>query len=914
METLLLHTKLYIPQLPSNHVARPHLVQKLNQGLKSILTLVAAPAGFGKTSLLCEWVHQSAQRIAWLSLEKDDNDLERFLSYVIAAIQEIDERFGLELQTSLQAPQPPPVEILLTMLVNEIDTIENNFSLVLDDYHVITTPAIHHALNFILNHAPPRMHLLIASRADPFLPLPRFRARGQMIELRADDVRFTPQETAAYLNHVMGLGLSADHIASLQKRTEGWIAGLHLAALSMKGMQNPAQFIATLIGDDRYIIDYLVDEVLAQRPSGTKDFLLKTSILARMNAPLCDAVTGQSNSKVTLGALDQANLFIVPLDNRRHWYRYHRLFADLLRQRLEESYSPFEITSLHQLASRWYEQNDYLFESIEHSLAGEDYENAIRLIEQGTEQIFATSQLVALTRIWDQIPQDHLLNHPKLCMIFSWAWLATGHPDETDACLQLVERSIGEEASVLSSENEAEYNLSPEALGALVEVAVIRAQLAISRGDIPEALKLSQLVHPLLDDEKGAYLYNPPVASMTVVNFSLGLAHEFSGELEAAENALTEALVLGKEQGNIHIVAVTHGHLAKIHRIRGQIQSAMQFCKQGISDLTEMAGGRTPMSGLLLSELGLIQYEHNDLKLAQDSFQEAINLAKPWAFWEGLLPAYSGQARVKLAQGDKEGAFEALDELESLGKISPERMMPVLNSSRARLWASEGNLTAAMDWVHAAGMDIDDEISYPQEGDFILFARILIAAKKWDEADRLIGRLVTAAETGKRNGRLLELLVLRASLLEAQRKGEEALEVITRALEIGKINGYVRVFLDQGAPMADLMRRTLSRGIESEYVSKLLAAIERETKDEGRMTDDATSSGVLGPLSFVEKLSDRELEVLRLLKTELSGPEIARELTIALSTMRTHTQNIFSKLNVSNRRAAVRRAEELEIL
>jgi LuxR family maltose regulon positive regulatory protein len=914
VETPLLHTKLYIPQIPSNHVARPHLIQKLNQGLKGKLILVAAPAGFGKTSLLSEWVRQLAQRIAWLSLDKDDNDLARFLSYIIAGLQEVDERIGLELQALVQASQPPPAEMLLAMLVNEIDAIEDDFFLVLDDYQDITAPEIHHALNFMLDHAPPQMHLVIASRADPFLPIPRFRARGSLLELRADDVRFTTQETTAFLNQVTGLDLSRDHIASLQKRTEGWIAGLHLAALTMKDMEDPAQFISTLISDDRYIIDYLVDEVLAQRPSGTKDFLLKTSILERMNAQLCDTVTGENDGKKMLSALDQANLFIVPLDNRRHWYRYHRLFADLLRQRLEESYPPSEITSLHQLASRWYEENNYLFESIEHSLAAEDYENAIRLIEQGTEQIFATSQLVSLTRIWDQIPQEHLLNQPKLCVVFSWAWLATGHPEITEECLKLVERSFGAEVSDLSSKKDAEELTSPETHGALVEVAVIRSQVAINLGDFEEALKLALLVHPLLDDEKGAYLHNPPVASRTVVNFSLGLAHEFSGELEAAENALTEALVLGKEQGNIHIVAVAYGHLAKIHRIRGHIQSAMRLCIQGISDLTEMAGGRTPMSGLLLSELGLIQYEHNDLKSAQDSFQEAINVAKPWAFWEGLLPAYSGQARVKQAQGDKLGAFEVLDELESLSKNSPERVSPIVASSRARLWAAEGNLTAAMDWVHAVGMDVDDEISYPQEGNFIIFARVLIAAKRWDEADRLVGRLVTAAETGKRNGRLIELLVLRAFLLEAQSKRGGALKVITQALKLGEPNGYIRTFLDEGAPMLELLSHALSRGIESEFVEVLLRAFNGETIDKGRGTTDEDSSIIIPPSSLVEPLSERELDVLRMLKTELSGPDIAHELSIALSTMRTHTQNIFGKLNVSNRRAAVRRAEELELL
>lgn len=911
MEIPLLQTKLYIPRPQPNHIPRPHLTLRIDEGVGRKLTLIAAPAGFGKTSLLSQWIEQSDRPVSWLSLDDDDNEVARFLAYFILALQKIDSQIGVDSLAVLRVSQSPQITALLAKLVNEIGAVEENFTLILDDYHVIKTPPIHDAINFLLDNSPPNMHLILASRADPFLPISRYRARGELVELRMEDLRFSPMEAEQYLNQVRELDLSEDDVLALDTRTEGWISGIHLAALSLEGQDEPSQFISDLTGDDRYIIDYLVDEVLAQRPKGTEDFLLKTSILRRMNPQLCDAVTGQDDGKGTLNTLDQANLFIVPLDNRRHWFRYHRLFADLLHQRLEETYSQSEIATLHQRASQWYEEKGFVFDAIEHSLAAKDYQSAIRMIEQDVERIFATGQLVPLTRFWDRFPQESLLIHPAVCMIFSWAWLATGHPQETEDCLRMVEKSIGVSVKDMISDEGMKNDLSPDTLGALVEVAVIYSQLALVQGDIAKARRLSQLALPLLEDSEGPYLYNPPPDSRTVAYFNLGMAHERAGELTAAERALTEALSLGKERNNLHIVSVAYGHLVRIHRLNGEIPRAIEVCEQGLGELSEMVG-RSPMLGLLLSELGMIEYEQNNLKAAQDKFQEAIGVAKLWGFWEALVPGYFGLARIRHSQGNVEGAFQALDELETLGKNNPDMVMPVVRSSRALLRILEGDLDAAQSWAHTAGLKVDAEISYSLEGDYMLFARILTATDRWDEADGMIDQLISAAEDGERFGRLFELLILRAMSLEAQQKESAALDTITRALELGEPNSYVRVFLEAGERMEELLHRAYSHGVAKEYVSRLLRGFLK--KGDGKRTEeDATPVRATPATALVEALSDRELDVLRMLRTELAGPEIAQELSIALSTMRTHTQSIYSKLNVSNRRAAVRKAEELNL-
>jgi LuxR family maltose regulon positive regulatory protein len=428
------------------------LIERLDASLDRKLTLISAPAGFGKTTMLSDWVERLELPIAWVSLDKGDNDQTRFLVYFVAALQTIEESTFETVQAMLHTPQPPPIESVLTELINEIAVIEQNFVLVLDDYHVIEDPAVHNAMTFLLDNLPPKMHLVITSRSDPLLPIPSLRAKSQVIELRAENLRFTFQEATRFLNQVMGLAVSEDDVHSLETRTEGWITGLHLAALSMQDSADAAGFISAFTGDDRYIVDYLVDEVLAQRPSGTKNFLLQTSILNRMTGSLCDAVTGQGGGQELLERLDQANLFIVPLDNRRRWYRYHHLFTDLLRQRLDEAARSQEINNLHQRASQWYEENDFLIEAVEHALAAEDFDNVIRLIDIGSMEILMRSQQSLLLKWQDELPRELVASHPRFCMTIAWAWLSMGHPIEAENCLQLIEGSLGTEMADLFSD------------------------------------------------------------------------------------------------------------------------------------------------------------------------------------------------------------------------------------------------------------------------------------------------------------------------------------------------------------------------------------------------------------------------------------------------------------------------------
>jgi LuxR family maltose regulon positive regulatory protein len=729
------------------------------------------------------------------------------------------------------------------------------------------------------------------------------RAQGQITELRTENLRFTAQEATRFLNQVMGLALSEDDVLSLETRTEGWITGLHLAALSIQDKEDAAGFISAFTGDDRYIVDYLVDEVLAQRPTGTQDFLLQTSILDRMAGPLCDAITGQEGGQDLLERLDQANLFIVPLDNRRRWYRYHHLFANLLRQRLAETANSQEINILHQRASQWYEENDFLVEAVEHALAAEDFDNVIRLIDLGSSEILMRSQQSLLLKWQDQLPRELVASHPRFCMIIAWAWVSMGHPGEAEDCLQLIEGSLGTEMVEMFSGQDRAEKIDPAVQSALVEVAVLRIELAIEHGDLSQVFELSRLVLPYLEDEERLPLFNQQQDLRTVVFFVLGLAYKISGKLSQADEALSEAAELGQERGNVHIVSGSVGHLASVQSMQGHLHQAVSTCQRGLKLVQEMVGERSPMSGLIHAQLGNLLYEKNDLEAALHHLQEGIDVAKPWGFLEAFVHGYTGLAGIRAAQGDWEGAFAALDELAELGQGNPAVVMPAVESRRALLWVAQGNIDEADRWAINAGLDPQGEINYSRLGELMVLARVLIARAQLSEAVDLLTRMIDTAETAGWFGRLIEMRVILALAHQAQRDSDESLIALEQALISAKPEGYLRVFVDEGDPMEALLREAETRGIAPDYVPKLLAAFE---------TDHVQ---VEPPFvtALIEPLSERELEVLRLLKTELSGPEIADQLLIALSTMRTHTQNIYSKLGVSNRRAAVRRAEELNL-
>jgi LuxR family maltose regulon positive regulatory protein len=700
----------------------------------------------------------------------------------------------------------------------------------------------------------------------------------------------------------MGLELSEDNILSLEKRTEGWIAGLHLAALSMQDTKDLAGFISAFTGDDRYIVDYLVDEVLACRPKGTKDFLLRTSILNRMTGSLCDTVTGQEGGQELLERLDQANLFIMPLDNRRCWYRYHHLFADVLRQRLTETATPHQINMLHQRASQWYEKNDFLVEAVEHALSAEDYDNVIRLIELGSMELLMRGQQSFLLKWQAELPRELVASHPRLCMTIAWAWLSMGHTQDTEDCLLLLERSLGAEIVDMFFEQDRAEELDPAIQILLIEIAVIRIELAIEGGDIPQVFKLSQLVLPYLEDEGDSLLDSHLENLRSVVYFALGLAYKISGILGKASEALTKAAVLGRELGNVYIAAGSLGRLASVHSMQGHLRQAVRTCQQGVAYVQDLVR-EPPMSGLIHAELGKLLYEQNDLEAALGHLQEGIMVAKQWGFLEAFVPGYIGLARLRSTQGDWEGAFAALDELAELGAGNPAMVMPAVDSLRAYLWVSQEKVDTANHWAKNAGLDLKGEIEFHRIGEWMVFARVLIACHAYSEAIDLLTRMVDAAEAGGWFGRQIEMRVLLAIAHQKRGDNNQAMIALEQALLSAEPEGYVRVFVDEGYPMQTLLREAENQGIAPVYAPSLLAAFE---------TDHIQVEPTSVP-SPVEPLSERELEVLRLLKTELSGPEIADEMVIALSTLRTHTQNIYSKLGVSSRRAAVRKAEELNL-
>jgi LuxR family maltose regulon positive regulatory protein len=894
------------------------LIEQLNQGLQQgcKLTLLSAPAGFGKTTLVAEWISglppeddettiqklKSEVQFSWLSLDKGDNDPIRFLTYFIAALQQFNPTLGQDVEAMLSPSQPATMEPFITALINDIAAIDTTtpLILILEDYHLIELPAIHDGLDFFLDHLPPQMHLVLISRSDPQLHLSRLRVRNQMVEIRARDLRFTSKEATAFLNETMGLELTSDVISALEQRTEGWIAGLQLAAMSLQQQEDPRSFVTAFAGDDRYIADYLMEEVLQQQPDPVQTFLLGTSILDSLNTSLCDAVMERENGRKILNELEASNLFIVPLDSQRRWYRYHHLFADLLRQRLEESMPAKDVAALHQRASRWFEENGLFIEAIEHALLARDFAKAIHLIEQGSGELFRSSRLNTLLKWWPQLPAESLSSKPGLYLTFGWAWVATGNSQQAESCMQIIEQVIGARMENLYDGGKGTETLTPAVKGFLLEVAIIRAQLAISKGNFPETLNLSRLVLSYLEEDEQSLPRTPIKDAQAVVLFNMGIAHKLNGDLQAAEKELSAAASLSQAEQNVHMTAVAYGNLAGVQAEKGHLIRATETCRRGLQLVQEIAGRRSPMSGLLQVELGNLHYEQNDLEPALHYLQDGINVAKPWSYWDALVPGYRGLARLRAGQREWSRAMTALDELEALGQKKPEVVLPAVASYRAQLWTIQGKMDEAGRWLQSSGFRVDGQLSYLHEREYITLARVLLAQKHYDEATRLIKRLLEVTEHGGRWGRVIELLLLQALSLEARGAQGEALKPLARALALAEPRGYLRVFVDEGQPMASLLYRAAAQKIMPDYTGKLLA-IFREPE-----AVPATESEIQGEkITFVEPLSQRELEVFDCLTEGLSNREIAQRLTISLTTVKTHTRNIYRKLDVNSRAQAV---------
>ncbi|MBK9715138.1 MAG: helix-turn-helix transcriptional regulator [Kouleothrix sp.] len=932
MPAPILTTKLYIPPPRPNAVLRPRLIARLNEGLHRKLTLIAAPAGFGKTTLVSEWLaslsselhvlsselsqteHTQTSKlktqnfnVAWLSLDEGDSDPVRFLTYLVAALQMIAPTIGAELVAVLQSLQPPPIDALLPMLLNEIATLPQPAILVLDDYHVLDARPIDQALAFLVERLPPQLLLVITSREDPQLPLARLRVRDQLTELRAADLRFTPAEAAGFLTQVMGLNLAADDIAALETRTEGWIAGLQLAALSMRGREDIPGFIRAFAGDNRYVVDYLLEEVLQRQPERVRSFLLQTAILDRLNGSLCDAVTGQARGQAQLEALERGNFFVVPLDDRRHWYRYHHLFADVLRAHLMAE-QPDLLATLHRRASAWYEQHGSAADAIRHALAAADFARAAGLVELAAPAMRRSRQDATLLGWLKALPDELIHYRPVLSAGYAGALLSSGELDGVEARLRDAERWLDTTAAgparpdapvaAMVVVDEAAFHRLPGA------IAVWRAGQALARGNVPETVTHARHARGLVHEDD--HLMRGAAASL------LGIASWTSGDLEAAHQGYAEGMAHLQLAGHIADAVGCAIALADIRIVQGRLHEALRTYEQALQ--LAAAQGEPLVRGTAGLYVGVseLQRERNDLPAATQHLLRSQELGEHNGLPQHRYRWRVAMARVRAAEGDPDGALELLDEAERLYVSDFFPNLRPIAALKARVWVAQRRLGEALGWARAQGLSAQDDLSYLREFEHITLARVLLAhatseraAHSRREVIGLLERLLQAAEAGARMGSAIETLVLLSLAHQAQGDIPAALVPLERALTLAEPEGYARVFVDEGAPLAALLGRMKDEGGRmKDYAVRLLAAF-------GKQEDVHPSSFIAHPL--IEPLSARELDVLRLLRTDLSGPEIARELMVSLHTLRTHTNNIYTKLGINNRRAAVRRAEELDL-
>jgi LuxR family maltose regulon positive regulatory protein len=914
-EMALLRTKLYIPPLRPELVSRPRLIERLNAGVHRKLTLISAPAGFGKTTLVSEWLAGCERPAAWLSLDESDNDPTRFLSYFIAALQTVEAEIGQGALSALQSPQLPPTESVLTALINEMAALPDAMILILDDYHLIEARPIHDALTFLLEHLPPQMHLVIATREDPRLPLARLRARGQLTELRATDLRFTSSEAAEFLNQVMGLDLSAEDISALERRTEGWIAGLQLAAISMQGRKDATGFIESFTGSHHFVLDYLVEEVLEQQSESVQTFLLQTAILDRMTGPLCDALTGKDDGQATLEMLDRANLFIVPLDDERRWYRYHHLFADLLRQRLNRI-QPEQVSTLHRQAGTWYEDQGLATEALRHILAAGDFQWAGRVVEQvGTATLWKWFDWTNLRYWLQQLPASLVHSRPRLCLLSAWVMDFSGQPEAIDPFLRSVESHLQDagdgglaaRADRLIATTDASWAVPPlskDVLSIMAEVTTIRAFTARVRDNLPGAIKLFHRALEMLPSQE--------LHLRAVITGGLADTYFVSGDILTAASLFPEASAIGWESGNIYMASISMRRLAEVQVMRGFLHQAADTYMQMQHVLAKRGVQLAAVAGNTCVGMGELMREWNDLDAAVQQLREGIEHGQQVAAVRILLPGYVSLARALWALGDADGALSAIQEAMHVWEEYHVRRLwgvPPVSAYQARLWLAQGDVASTVQWAQEQGLCADGEISYQREVDHLTLARLLITQSNASEATGLLQRLLEAAEAGGRISRVIEILILQALAAQVGGDTTQAMATLEQALTLAEPEGFIRIFVDEGPPMARLLYEALTRGIVPDYVRRLLAAFPVAGPEEAAPLETQALKSDL-----IEPLSERELEVLQLIAEGLTNPEIASRLFLSVHTVKAHTHNIYGKLGVHNRTQAVTRARALGVL
>ena len=878
MSTALLTTKLYSPTLRAGLVARPRLVERLTTGLACRLTLVSAPAGFGKTTLIAAWLRGGGRAYTWLSLDEADNDPVRFTAYLLAALQKIDPHIGQAAQALMQMPQPPPPEVLLTGLINDVAAAPEPFVLVLDDYQLIQAPPIHQQIGFLLEHQPLQMHLVIATREDPPLPLSRLRARGQIVEIRQRDLQFTEEETAEFLRQTMGLDLSAGDITTLLRRTEGWIAGLQLAALSMQRSDDLGRFVADLDGSQRYILDYLVEEVYQRQTAEVQEFLLKTSILDRLTAPLCDAVTGRDDSQRVLLALEQAHLFIVRLDESRKWYRYHRLFRDLLRTQR----GMLDVAALHLRAARWYEQNGFLDEAMDHTLAAEDWDEAERLLWPAAGQAINSGRFATAGRWFDAMPEDRLRKSSRLASLRGWVLLPAGQFDAAETWAALAEDLLPADASPMS-----------RAL-----VACLQLNLAHVRLDIPRVMELAHQALKLLEEGDPYGLRGTALAN-------LASAQTMVGDIPAAIQTFREMARLGQEGGHPISVVSAWSSLAWLMHLQLEPREAVTLCHQALEWAVGPGGKALPLAGQPHLVLGTIAYERNELAIAREHLVLGVELGRQAGPSTGAMQAAFTLAWIQALSGDQEAALTTAS---GTRQAALQLGVPVADvyvaGCEADLALRMGNVEAAARWAETAGLSPADIPHFVREGEYLTFARVLLAQGRPAEARAVLANLERFAQARGLRRSLLTVYLLLAQAEGALGQEAEALASLEKALHLAAPAGYLRAFLDEGPALQGLLPSV--RHAAPVFVDHVL---------------DALSSARRTPLpamppspALVEPLSERELEVLGLVAQGLTNREIADRLFITVGTVKTHVHNIYGKLDVRSRTQAAAQARHLGLL
>ncbi|WP_369135656.1 LuxR C-terminal-related transcriptional regulator [Modestobacter sp. I12A-02662] len=886
----LLATKLHVPRRRPGWVARRRLVERLGRSRDAALTLLSAPAGFGKTTLLTDWLATApgGRSTAWLSLDARDDDPVLFWTYLVTALDAAVPGVGARALALLQSAEPP-VEAVLATVLNDLGAVPDDVVLVLDDFHVIEAAPIEEGMTFLLEHLPPRLHLVIATRADPALPLARWRVRGELVELRAADLRFTPEEAAAYLGEVLGPVLTAADVAALEERTEGWIAALQLAALSLQGRDDVAGFIAGFAGDDRYVLDYLAEEVLQRQPAPVREFLLRTSVLGRLTGPLCDAVTGQDGGRATLEALDRGNLFLVPLDDRRRWYRYHHLFADVLQAHLRDE-QPDAVPALHRRAADWFERAGDRAEAVSHALAAGDVARAADLVELALPALRRSRQEVTLSRWLAALPDEVVRARPVLSVGYASALMVRGEVAGVEARLRDAERWLaagGDPEMVVV--DEAAFRALPSA------IAVYRAGQALVREDVAGTMAHARRALELAGEDDAV--------GRGAASALLALAYWRTGDLDAAHRWYAAGAAELERAGHLSDVLGCAIALADIRLAQGRLSDAVDTYEHGLR-LSTSAGGPA-LRGAADMHVGLSEVlrERDDRAAARRHLETSAELGEHVGLPQHRYRSRVAAARLRQADGDLAGAVELLEEAERCyaGDFFPD-VRPVA-AVRARVEVARGNLGWALGWARQRGLSVDDDPGYLREFEHLTLVRVLLARPDAERdlagVARLLDRLLRAAEEGQRTGSVIEVLVLQTLLAQARGASPAAPAPLRRALSLAEPEGFVRLFADEGRPLAALLRSVADRGDVRAHARRVLAAL------------DGTGSVRPARPGLVDPLSSRELDVLRLLASDLDGPGIARELFVSLNTVRTHTKAVYAKLGVNNRRAAVRRAAEL---